>query len=96
MSIDSKNYLKFLATLSFIWTVPIVTRPRLYFSWLSIVNYINDQHEAYLKDESGFNRRNICDNRVHCCLYFVNAGGHGLKPLDIAIMKNLQDKVNFY
>jgi len=63
-------------------------------SWMPIVNYINDQYEAYLKDESGLNRRNISDNRVHCCLYFVNAAGHGLKPLDIAIMKDLHDKVN--
>jgi len=63
-------------------------------SWDPIVNYINEQYEAYLKDESGLNRRNICDNRVHCCLYFVNAAGHGLKPLDIAIMKDLHDKVN--
>ena len=46
-------------------------------SWMPIVNYINDQYEAYLKDESGLNRRNISDNRVHCCLYFVNAAGHG-------------------
>lgn len=63
-------------------------------SWRPIVNYINDQYEAYLKDESGLNRRNISDNRVHCCLYFVNAAGHGLKPLDIAVMKDLHDKVN--
>lgn len=63
-------------------------------SWMPIVNYINNQYEAYLKDESGLNRRNISDNRVHCCLYFVNAAGHGLKPLDIAIMKDLHDKVN--
>lgn len=63
-------------------------------SWMPIVNYINNQYEAYLKDESGLNRRNICDNRVHCCLYFINAAGHGLKPLDIAILKDLHDKVN--
>jgi len=63
-------------------------------SWLPIVNYINDQYETYLKDESGLNRRNITDNRVHCCLYFVNPVGHGLKPIDITVMKCLHNKVN--
>lgn len=63
-------------------------------SWSSIVNYIDEQYEAYLRDESGLNRRNIIDNRVHCCLYFINPVGHGLKPLDISVMKSLHDKVN--
>lgn len=63
-------------------------------SWSPIVNYIDEQYEAYLRDESGLNRRNIIDNRVHCCLYFINPVGHGLKPLDISVMKCLHDKVN--
>ncbi|XP_057295523.1 septin-2-like isoform X3 [Hydractinia symbiolongicarpus] len=63
-------------------------------SWTPIVNYINEQYEAYLRDESGLNRRNIIDNRVHCCLYFVNPVGHGLKPLDVMVMQALHDKVN--
>jgi len=63
-------------------------------SWLPIVAYIDEQYEAYLKDESGLNRRNITDYRVHCCLYFINPVGHGLKPIDIAMMKALHTKVN--
>lgn len=63
-------------------------------SWSPIVSYIDEQYEAYLRDESGLNRRNIIDNRVHCCLYFINPVGHGLKPMDIAVMKCLHDKVN--
>jgi len=63
-------------------------------SWDAIVNYVNKQYESYLTDESGLNRRNIVDNRVHCCLYFINPVGHGLKPLDIIVMKSLHDKVN--
>jgi septin family protein len=27
-------------------------------------------------DESGLNRKNIQDNRVHCCLYCVPPWGH--------------------
>ncbi|XP_045618117.1 septin-1 isoform X2 [Procambarus clarkii] len=60
----------------------------------SIIQYINDQFERYLQDESGLNRRHIVDNRVHCCFYFVNPAGHGLKPLDIQFMKQLHNKVN--
>ena len=53
----------------------------------AIIAYIDDQFEKYLKDESGLNRRNIRDNRVHCCFYFISPTGHGLKPLDVAFMK---------
>ena len=48
----------------------------------------------YLKDESGLNRKNIIDNRVHCCFYFISPYGHGLKPLDVDFMKQLSNKVN--
>ena len=33
------------------------------------------------------------DNRVHCCFYFVNPYGHGLKPLDVEVLRQLSDKV---
>ncbi|XP_059154319.1 septin-2-like isoform X2 [Physella acuta] len=59
-----------------------------------IIQYIDDQFERYLNDESGLNRRHIIDNRVHCCFYFVNPSSHGLKPLDIAFMKAVHHKVN--
>ncbi|XP_037089199.1 septin-2-like [Pollicipes pollicipes] len=59
-----------------------------------IVQYIDDQFEKYFKDESGLNRRNIIDNRIHCCFYFINPAGHGLKPLDVQFMKMLHNKVN--
>ena len=39
--------------------------------------YIDAQFDQYFKDESGLNRKNIKDNRVHCCLYFVSPFGHG-------------------
>ncbi|CAH1800596.1 unnamed protein product, partial [Owenia fusiformis] len=60
----------------------------------AILSYIDEQFERYLHDESGLNRRNIVDNRVHCCFYFVNPAGHGLKPLDIKFMKAIHNKVN--
>lgn len=63
-------------------------------SFRAIIQYIDDQFERFLRDESGLNRRNIADNRVHCCFYFISPFGHGLKPLDIEFMKQLHNKVN--
>ena len=59
-----------------------------------IIQYIDSKFEQFLSDESGLNRRNISDNRVHCCFYFISPWGHGMKPLDIECMKALQGKVN--
>ncbi|KAL1129810.1 hypothetical protein AAG570_012754 [Ranatra chinensis] len=63
-------------------------------SFRAIIQYIDEQFERFLRDESGLNRRNIVDNRVHCCFYFISPFGHGLKPLDIEFMKQLHNKVN--
>jgi len=60
----------------------------------TIIAYIDEQFERYLHDESGLNRRHIIDNRVHCCFYFISPFGHGLKPLDVAFMKAIHNKVN--
>ncbi len=46
-------------------------------SWKPITDYIDQQFEQYFRDESGLNRKNIQDNRVHCCLYFIPPFGHG-------------------
>ncbi|XP_054610425.1 septin 4a isoform X3 [Dunckerocampus dactyliophorus] len=63
-------------------------------SWKHIEDYIEQQFEQYFRDESGLNRRNIQDNRVHCCLYFISPYGHGLRPLDVECMRALHEKVN--
>ncbi|KAL0993726.1 hypothetical protein UPYG_G00112500 [Umbra pygmaea] len=63
-------------------------------SWKEIEEYIDQQFEQYFRDESGLNRKNIQDNRVHCCLYFISPFGHGLRPLDVECMRALQEKVN--
>ncbi|KAJ6655784.1 hypothetical protein lerEdw1_004837 [Lerista edwardsae] len=62
--------------------------------WKPIADYIDQQFEQYFRDESGLNRKNIQDNRVHCCLYFISPFGHGLRPLDIEFMKALHQRVN--
>nr|XP_015817035.2 septin-5 isoform X1 [Nothobranchius furzeri] len=63
-------------------------------SWKHIEDYIDQQFEQFFRDESGLNRKNIQDNRVHCLLYFVSPFGHGLRPLDVECMKALHEKVN--
>ncbi|ESO98679.1 hypothetical protein LOTGIDRAFT_238963 [Lottia gigantea] len=60
----------------------------------SIVEYVDKQFEQYYTDETSINRRHIVDNRVHCCLYFISPYGHGLKPIDIFMMKQLHHKLN--
>nr|CAD7425454.1 unnamed protein product [Timema monikensis] len=49
-------------------------------SWRACCGYIDEQFRQYFTDESGLNRKNIQDNRVHCCLYFVPPYGHGSPP----------------
>ena len=61
-------------------------------SFQQINRYIDDQFERYLNDESGLNRKNIVDNRVHCCFYFISPHGHGLKPFDIEVKFSFSEK----
>ncbi|KAI6012216.1 Septin-domain-containing protein [Pisolithus marmoratus] len=63
-------------------------------SWNPIVDFIDDQHEAYMRQEQQPQRSEKIDLRVHACLYFIRPTGHTLKPLDIEIMKRLGTRVN--
>lgn len=63
-------------------------------SWQPVLDYIENRYEDYLNAESRVNRKAVLDSRVHCCLYFVAPSGHGMKALDIELMKKLHDKVN--
>ncbi|XP_056414504.1 septin-4-like isoform X2 [Hyla sarda] len=62
--------------------------------WKPVADYIDQQFEQYFRDESGLNRKNLQDTRVHCCLYFLSPLGHGMRPLDIEFLRALQDRVN--
>uniref|UniRef100_A0AAY4D0J0 Septin-type G domain-containing protein n=1 Tax=Denticeps clupeoides TaxID=299321 RepID=A0AAY4D0J0_9TELE len=58
--------------------------------WEPIVKYVNEQYEKYLREEQHVNRkRRIPDTRVHCCVYFLPATGHRLRPIDVEFMKRL-------
>nr|XP_009943556.1 PREDICTED: septin-9 [Opisthocomus hoazin] len=63
--------------------------------WQPIMKFINDQYEKYLQEEININRKKrIPDTRGHCCIYFIPATGHSLRPLDIEFMKRLSKVVN--
>ncbi|CUM47409.1 Cell division control protein 3 [Debaryomyces fabryi] len=63
-------------------------------SWKPIVDEINDRFDAHLEAESRINRSAIVDNRIHAFLYFIEPTGHSLRSLDIALMKEIHEKVN--
>ncbi|EEQ39918.1 putative cell division control protein [Clavispora lusitaniae] len=63
-------------------------------SWAPIIDFIDDQHESYMKQEKQPQRESKKDLRVHACLYFIRPTGHSLKPLDIEIMRRLSTRVN--
>lgn len=46
-------------------------------SWSSIVDFLDDQHENYMRQEQQPQRKEKVDMRVHACLYFIRPGGHG-------------------
>lgn len=63
--------------------------------WDPIIKYIKDQHSAYLRKElTAMRDRYITDTRIHCCLFFINPTGHGLRAIDVTVMKKLSDVVN--
>lgn len=45
-------------------------------SWAPIVDFIDDQHEAYMIQEQQPKREEKTDLRVHACLYFIRPTGH--------------------
>lgn len=63
-------------------------------SWVPIIDFIDDQHESYMRQEQQPERGDKLDLRVHACLYFIRPTGHTLKPLDIETMKRLGSRVN--
>lgn len=60
-----------------------------------IVGYLECQYDEILAEESRIRRNpRFKDNRVHVLLYFIEATGHGLRELDIELMKRLSKRVN--
>ncbi|KAI9227945.1 MAG: septin [Piptocephalis tieghemiana] len=61
---------------------------------LPIVDFIDSQYESYLRQEQQPTREGKVDMRVHACLYFIRPTGHGLKSLDVEVMKQLGSRCN--
>lgn len=62
--------------------------------WEPLVEFIDDQHESYFRQEQQPHRDNRLDQRIHACLYFIRPTGLTLKPMDILTMKCLSTRVN--
>jgi cell division control protein 11 len=64
-------------------------------SFAHIVNYLERQYDDMLAEESKIKRNpRFTDNKVHALLYFITPTGHGLRELDIELMKRLSPRVN--
>ncbi|THW76054.1 Septin [Aureobasidium pullulans] len=64
-------------------------------SFGEIVGYLERQYDDILAEESRIKRNpRFRDNRVHVLLYFITPTGHGLRELDIELMKRLSPRVN--
>lgn len=60
-----------------------------------ITNYLRQQFDHVLAEETRIKRNpKFEDTRVHVCLYFIEATGHGLRELDVECMKRLSKFVN--
>merc|ERR1712000_271932 len=60
-----------------------------------IVGYLENQYDDIVAEESRIKRNpRFRDNRVHAMLYFITPTGHGLRELDIELMKRLAPRVN--
>lgn len=63
-------------------------------AWQSLVDFIDDQHDSFMRQEQQPYRDVKFDLRVHAVLYFIKPTGHGLKPLDIETMKRISTRAN--
>lgn len=64
-------------------------------SFSEIVGYLEREYDNILAEESRIKRNpRFRDNRVHAMLYFITPTGHGLRELDIELMKRLAPRVN--
>lgn len=45
-------------------------------SWVPISEFIDDQHESFMRQEQQPDRKTKIDMRVHACLYFIRPTGH--------------------
>ncbi|KAH3670260.1 hypothetical protein WICMUC_004913 [Wickerhamomyces mucosus] len=62
-----------------------------------ITDYLKHQYDEILLEESRVRRNpRFKDSRVHAIIYFINPTGHGLKELDIELLRKLSGLVNIF
>ncbi|KCZ76890.1 hypothetical protein H311_02104, partial [Anncaliia algerae PRA109] len=62
---------------------------------LNIINYIKQQFDIFLTEESKIRRNpRFEDTRVHCLIYFISPSIYGLKDNDISFLKKVNKLVN--
>lgn len=49
-------------------------------SWAPIIDFVDDQHEIYMRQEQQPERAEKSDLRVHACLFFIRPTGHTYVP----------------
>ncbi|WFD42185.1 hypothetical protein MPSI1_000824 [Malassezia psittaci] len=60
-----------------------------------ILGFLERQYDDILAEESRIRRNpRFRDNRVHALIYFISPTGHGLREMDIELMKKLSPRVN--
>lgn len=64
------------------------------FAWSPVISYIDEQFRSYIFQEEQPDRKKLSDNRIHCCLYFLNPSNKGICPLDIEAMQEISKRVN--
>ena len=66
-------------------------------SYEAIIDHIDKQFIKYFNQELKIDKHRddlSNDTRVHVCIYLISPNGHGLTPIDLIAMKQLQSKVN--
>lgn len=61
---------------------------------LPLVQDIDSRFADFHKRESGYNRREIKDNIIHCLFFFISPIGYGLTKPDIEFLKAVHNRVN--
>lgn len=65
------------------------------FNFNLIVDYLRHQYDETLIEESKLRRNpRFKDGRVHCCLYFIEPTGHGMREMDVEMISVLGTLVN--
>ncbi|KAL1919614.1 uncharacterized protein VTP21DRAFT_1545 [Calcarisporiella thermophila] len=65
------------------------------FCFQEIMGYLERQYDDILAEESRIKRNpRFRDNRVHALLYFITPTFHGLREIDIQLMRRLSPRVN--